>query len=63
MVDPVKCVHCGAETKHPVVKEIDGQRLTFCCHGCRQVYEFLREEGLLDQVRAEEEAAKRSKET
>ena len=62
MVDTVNCVHCGAETKHPIVKEVDGERLNFCCTGCLQVYEFLREEGLLEQVRTEEEAARRSKE-
>ncbi|MBI4787011.1 MAG: heavy metal translocating P-type ATPase metal-binding domain-containing protein [Chloroflexi bacterium] len=60
MVEPIKCEHCGAETKHPVTKVIDGKTLHFCCGGCLQVYEFLREEGLLEQVNAEEEAAKRS---
>ena len=50
----VKCEHCGAETKHPVSQEIDGETLHFCCHGCLGVYEFLREEGLLEQVKAEE---------
>lgn len=50
----VKCEHCGAETKHPVSKEIDGKTLHFCCHGCLGVYEFLREEGLLEQVKVEE---------
>ncbi len=58
MVDTVKCEHCGAETKHPVVKVIDGKTLNFCCGGCLQVYTFLREEGLLEQVRAEEERAR-----
>ncbi len=52
----VKCEHCGAETKHSVSKIIDGKKLDFCCHGCLSVYEFLRGEGLLDQVKAEEAA-------
>ncbi len=55
----VKCEHCGAETKHPVSKVIDGQTLHFCCGGCLQVYEFLREEGLLEQVKAEEAKEKK----
>jgi copper chaperone CopZ len=46
MVETVYCVHCGAAAKHPVTKKIDGQVLTFCCRGCLQVYEFMREEGL-----------------
>ncbi|MBI5302026.1 MAG: heavy metal translocating P-type ATPase metal-binding domain-containing protein [Chloroflexi bacterium] len=50
----VNCEHCGAETKHPVSKVMDGKMLHFCCGGCLQVYEFLREEGLLEQVKAEE---------
>ena len=60
MVEPVKCEHCGAETKHPVVKVIDGKALNFCCNGCLQVYEFLREEGLLEQVKAEDRDARNS---
>ena len=51
----VKCEHCGLETKHPVTKTIDGRALNFCCTGCLQVYEFLKAEGLLEQVKAEEE--------
>jgi hypothetical protein len=39
---------------------IDGKTLNFCCGGCLQVYEFLREEGLLEQVKAEERDAKDS---
>lgn len=62
MVDPIKCEHCGAETKHPVTKVIDGKSLNFCCGGCLQVYEFLREEGLLEQVKADEERERDSKE-
>jgi len=46
MVETVYCVHCGAAAKHPVTKMIDGQVLAFCCRGCLQVYEFMREEGL-----------------
>ena len=45
MVETVHCEHCGLETKHPVTKTIDGRALNFCCTGCLQVYEFLREEG------------------
>ncbi len=54
MVEPMLCEHCHAETKHPVTKVIDDRVLNFCCHGCLQVYEFLREEGLLEQVKEEE---------
>jgi uncharacterized Zn finger protein len=50
-----RCEHCGAETKHPVTKMIGGRELNFCCAGCLQVYEFLIEENLLDQVKAESE--------
>jgi copper chaperone CopZ len=46
MVDTIYCVHCGAVAKHPVTKTIDGRVLNFCCGGCLQVYEMLREEGL-----------------
>ncbi len=46
MVATVYCVHCGAAAKHPVTKTIDGQVLAFCCRGCLQVYELMREEGL-----------------
>jgi len=46
MVETVYCVHCGAAAKHPVTKTIDSQVLAFCCRGCLQVYEFMREEGL-----------------
>jgi len=48
-----KCEHCDAETKHPVVKNIGGRDLNFCCHGCAAVYEMLFQEGLLDQVHEE----------
>jgi copper chaperone CopZ len=46
MVKTVHCELCGAETKHPVRKTIDGRALDFCCMGCLQVYELLREEAL-----------------
>jgi len=46
MVETIYCVHCGAVAKHPVTKTIDGRMLNFCCGGCLQVYEILREEGL-----------------
>jgi len=55
----VKCEHCGAETKHSVSKKIDGKTLHFCCGGCLAVYEFLREEGLLEQVKAEKAKEKK----
>jgi copper chaperone CopZ len=47
MVNIVYCVHCGAVAKHPVTKLIDGQALSFCCNGCLQVFEMMREESLL----------------
>ncbi len=55
--EPVRCEHCGAETKHPITKTIGGRELNFCCSGCLQVYEFLIEENLLDQVKAESDKA------
>jgi hypothetical protein len=61
MVETVRCEHCGAKTKHPVTKTIDDRPVYFCCVGCEQVYEFLRAEGLLEQVRAEEERERKSK--
>jgi hypothetical protein len=46
MVDTIKCDHCGAEgnAKYTITKEFDGKTLNFCCRGCLQVYEMLREE-------------------
>jgi hypothetical protein len=46
MVDTIKCDHCGAEVnaKYVVTKEFDGKVVNFCCRGCLQVYEMLREE-------------------
>jgi hypothetical protein len=61
MVEPIRCEHCGAETKHPVTKTIEGRPIYFCCLGCQQVYEFLREEGLLEQVKAEEARERKAK--
>lgn len=45
MVETVYCVHCGAVAKHPVIKTINGQSLSFCCGGCVEVYEMMHEEG------------------
>ncbi len=59
MVDAVKCEHCGAETKHPVTKVIEDKSLNFCCYGCLSVYEFLIEEGLMDQVKEDETREKK----
>jgi hypothetical protein len=46
MVDTIKCDHCGAMVvaKYVVQKEFDGKVVNFCCRGCLQVYELLREE-------------------
>ncbi len=48
MVDTIKCDHCGAmgNAKYIITKEFDGRILNFCCRGCLQVYEMLREEQL-----------------
>ena len=48
MVDTIKCDHCGAEAnaKYVITKEFDGKTLNFCCRGCLQVYEMMREESL-----------------
>ena len=55
MVDKIKCDHCGAESIRPVVKEFDGKSMNFCCRGCLQVYELMREQGLPDQPPAGQE--------
>jgi hypothetical protein len=55
----VTCEHCGLETNKPVKKNIDGRELNFCCHGCLNVYEFLREEGMLEQVKPDEPKEKK----
>jgi len=46
MVDTIKCDHCGAmgNAKYVITKEFDGKVLNFCCRGCLQVYELMREE-------------------
>jgi hypothetical protein len=46
MVDTIQCDHCGAmaNAKYVITKEFDGKPLNFCCRGCLQVYETLREE-------------------
>jgi hypothetical protein len=49
MVDIVICDHCGAEARRVVTKEFDGKMLNFCCKGCLQVFEMMREEGLGSQ--------------
>jgi hypothetical protein len=61
MVTTVKCEHCGLETSRPVVKNIGGRDLNFCCHGCAAVYEMLFQEGLLEQVKEEEKKDKEKK--
>lgn len=42
------CDHCLTTfpQKDALYKEYDGERKTFCCHGCLGVYELLHEEGL-----------------
>lgn len=44
MVDVMICDHCGAEARRVVTKEFDGKIMNFCCKGCLQVFEMLREE-------------------
>ncbi len=46
MVEQIQCDHCGAlaNAKYVVTKEFDGKELHFCCRGCLQAYELLREE-------------------
>jgi hypothetical protein len=46
MVDMIKCAHCGVEfnPKYAVKKEFDGVELSFCCRGCLQVFELMRDE-------------------
>lgn len=45
MVDMIKCDHCGVQfnPKYAVKKDFDGVTLNFCCRGCLQVYELMRE--------------------
>ncbi len=55
MVDTIKCDHCGAEAnaKYVITKEFDGKTLNFCCRGCLQVYELMREEESSQPPKAE----------
>lgn len=55
MVDKIKCDHCGAEAyaKYIITQEFDGKTLNFCCRGCLQVYELMREENPPPQVQVE----------
>lgn len=50
MVDTIKCDHCGAEARFVVKKEFDGKIMNFCCRGCLQVYEMMREENPQNQA-------------
>jgi ribosome-binding protein aMBF1 (putative translation factor) len=52
MVEPIKCDLCGAEARHVVTKEFDGQVMNFCCRGCLAVYELQREEIFLTATKA-----------
>ncbi len=61
MVDKIKCDHCGAESIRPVTKEFNGKVMNFCCRGCLQVYELMREEGLPDQPTDEQENGQKSR--
>ena len=62
MVDKIKCDLCGAEAnaKYVVKKEFDGKVMNFCCRGCLQVYEMMREENLRNPSRVEQETNKNS---
>ena len=55
MVDTIKCDHCGAmgNAKYVIIKEFEGKTLNFCCRGCLQVYELMREENPPQQPREE----------
>jgi hypothetical protein len=63
MVDTIKCDHCGAEAnaKYVITKEFDGKTLNFCCRGCLQVYEMLREENPPSPSQVEQVDKKNSK--
>jgi hypothetical protein len=56
MVETIKCDHCGAmgNAKYVITKEFDGRMLNFCCRGCLQVYELLREESQSQQPKVED---------
>jgi copper chaperone CopZ len=48
-----KCALCGlAVGDAPVVQEFGGRQESFCCGGCRQVYQLARDSGMLEQVLA-----------
>lgn len=51
MVDTLTCDHCGVvvNPKYVVKKEFDGETRNFCCRGCLQVYEMMREENASQQ--------------
>ncbi len=55
MVDTIRCEHCGAETKHPVTKTMGGASAQLLLLRMVQVYELMGEEGLLGQVKPEEQ--------
>lgn len=42
-----RCAHCllDMEPQNAIVDEQDGERLYFCCQGCRGIYHLLRSEG------------------
>jgi ribosome-binding protein aMBF1 (putative translation factor) len=58
MVDTYKCELCGSEARYPTVKLIDGINLNFCCRGCLEVYEMMREEGLSNPPKAADNQSK-----
>ncbi len=37
----VACVLCGLPATHPITDTFDDQALTFCCYGCRHIYEVV----------------------
>lgn len=42
------CDLCGLTAHVPLTAELDGRAYRFCCQGCRQVYQILRESGEAD---------------
>ena len=62
MVDTIKCDHCGAmgNAKYVITKEFDGTTLNFCCRGCLQVYELMREEKSLPKPKVEKSVKENS---
>jgi len=61
MVDTIKCDHCGAEAnaKYVITKEFDGKVINFCCRGCLQVYEMMREQSPLSPPPIKQEDKKK----